>query len=316
MVDGALETPVFTSFSSIGYHIRRRSDDWRPLWDYDLRGRTVAITGPTSGLGAAAVQWFARLGATLVLIARDEEKITKLVEQLRRDFGTDAVTPVLADLGEPVAVRDAARHITAAHAHIDVLIHNAGSLLPERRTQSDGIETTVAVQVVGPFLLTGLLLGHLPTGSRVITMSSGGMYTVPLTVDGIEMDATTYRGPVQYALAKRAQVTLNAMWAERLPDLRFHALHPGWADTPGVAASLPGFHRLAGPFLRTPDQGADTLVWLTADDGLPAATTGEFWLDRRMRALHKTARTRRSDTPARRERLWDWAAARAGWDLR
>lgn len=315
VVDAVVEAPIVTSFSNVGYSVRKRTDDWTPLWEYDLRGRTVVITGPTSGLGEAASRWFARLGATLVLVARNETKVTALAARLEREFGNDRISTVLADLGELDTVRAAAHDVLAGHGSVDVVIHNAGSLFNERQVQADGTESTLGVHVVGPFLLTGLLLEGLADGGRVITMSSGGMYTVPLTVEGITMDEDSYRGPTQYALAKRAQVTLNELWAERVSRVRFHAMHPGWADTPGVEDSLPGFHRVVGPFLRTPSQGADTMVWLAADDGEPTSTSGKFWLDRRVRSIHKTARTSRSDTPERRVRLWDWVTERSGWDL-
>jgi NAD(P)-dependent dehydrogenase (short-subunit alcohol dehydrogenase family) len=314
-VDGVLEAPIVTSFTSLGFGVRRRVDDWRPLWDYDLRDRSIVITGPTSGLGEATAEWFARLGARLVLVARNPDKVEALRERLGTEFGNTDISTVVADMGELDSVRRAAGEIATAHSSIDVLVHNAGSLFREKQTQSAGIETTVAVHVIGPFLMTGLLLDRLTPGSRVLTMSSGGMYTVPLTIGGIEMSDEDYKGPTQYAIAKRAQVTLNEMWAERLADRRFHAMHPGWADTPGVSDSLPAFRRVVGPFLRTPEQGADTMVWLAADDGAPVSETGKFWLDRRVRDIHKTSRTRESDTPDRRRRLWAWVAERAGWDL-
>jgi dehydrogenase/reductase SDR family protein 12 len=140
------------------------------------------------------------------------------------------------------------------------------------------------------------------------------MYSADLTVDELEMSAGEYRGTEQYARAKRAQVTLNEMWSERVPrtEVVFHALHPGWADTPGVRESLPTFRKVVGPLLRSPDQGADTLVWLAADDGEPVESSGGFWLDRRERSIHRLARTRRSDTPERRNELWEWCVARSG----
>jgi NAD(P)-dependent dehydrogenase (short-subunit alcohol dehydrogenase family) len=130
----------------------------------------------------------------------------------------------------------------------------------------------------------------------------------------LEMTAEQYNGTEQYARAKRAQVALNEMWASRFADsgIRFHAMHPGWAATPGVDASLPTFAKVMGPLLRTPAQGADTLVWLSADDGEPLRTNGRFWLDRRQRSLHKLPTTRRTDTPARRAELWEWVIDRAG----
>jgi NAD(P)-dependent dehydrogenase (short-subunit alcohol dehydrogenase family) len=127
------------------------------------------------------------------------------------------------------------------------------------------------------------------------------------------MTPEKYNGTKQYALAKRAQVTLNEMWAERFGEsgIRFHAVHPGWADTPGVDASLPTFSKVMGPLLRTPAQGADTLVWLAADDA-PLASNGKFWLDRRQRSIHKLPSTKKSDTSERRAQLWDWVARTAG----
>ena len=127
------------------------------------------------------------------------------------------------------------------------------------------------------------------------------------------MSPETYKGAEQYARAKRAQVTLNEMWADRIDpgEIVFHALHPGWADTPGVEASLPTFRRIVGPLLRSPAEGADTLVWLAADDGEPLESTGGFWLDRRRRAIHKLPTTRRTDTGDRRQALWDWVETAA-----
>ena len=135
-----------------------------------------------------------------------------------------------------------------------------------------------------------------------------------LDVDHLEMDAAHYRGTEQYARAKRAQVTLNELWAERLTDRNIvcHAVHPGWADTPGVERSLPRFRTIVGPLLRSPEQGADTLVWLAADPDEPLATTGLFWLDRRPRPIHRLPATRRSDTPEERARLWNWCIERSG----
>jgi NAD(P)-dependent dehydrogenase (short-subunit alcohol dehydrogenase family) len=140
------------------------------------------------------------------------------------------------------------------------------------------------------------------------------MYAEPLSVARLEMPADGYDGTIAYARAKRAQVTLAELWAKRLAGDRIvvHAMHPGWADTPGLARSLPTFRRLVGPLLRSPADGADTLAWLAADEGAPLEQTGRFWLDRRPRPLHRLASTRRSDTPEERERLWSWAVQKSG----
>lgn len=306
--------PVITSFTRFGYEARRRLAGWTPLDDYDLTGRVIVITGATSGLGYAAAEQFARCNATLVLVGRTAERNDRAVAQLIEATGNALITQVAADMGDLDQVRHLAERVLAEHARLDVLIHNAGALDPEHGVTPDGTEATVASQVVGPFLLTSLLLDRLARSerARVLTMSSGGMYATGLTVSRLEMTPGEYNGTEQYARAKRAQVTLNEMWAERCGDrgVTFHALHPGWADTPGVDAGLPTFAKVMGPFLRTPAQGADTLVWLAVDDGA-LETNGRFWLDRRPRSIHKLPTTSRSDTAERRIRLWNRIAETA-----
>lgn len=315
--DAMLEAPILTSFTKVGYAARKRLDDWTPIDSYDLDGRVIVLTGATSGLGRAAAEQLARLGATLVLVGRRVERNEAVVSQIIDATGNPQVTQVSADMGDLDQVRELVRRILAEHDRVDVLIQNAGALTAERREAPDGTEATVASQVVGPFLLTTLLLDRLATSapSRVLTMSSGGMYTAGLTVARLQMDAADYKGAEQYARAKRAQVTLNEMWAERAGDrgIHFHAMHPGWADTPGVEESLPTFSKVMGPLFRSPEQGADTLVWLAADPA-PLESNGGFWLDRRRRSIHKLPRTKATDTPERRRELWQWVVETCGED--
>lgn len=315
-LDSALEFPVVTSFTRIGYQARKRLADWTELDDYDLSGRTMLVTGATSGLGRAAAEQLASCGAQLILVGRDGDRNQAAVDDIAAATGNTNITQVVADMGDLAAVRALAEAVLGQTTELHALIHNAGALSSDR-TEVGGIEATVASQVVGPFLLTSLLLDRLEAteGTRVITMSSGGMYTAGLTVDGLQMSAENYSGTEQYARAKRAQVTLNEMWAERHADsgVVFHALHPGWADTPGVADALPGFGKVMGPLLRTPEEGADTMVWLAADDQA-LAVNGRFWLDRRERSIHKLGSTSDTDTSERRERLWEWVTKAAGVD--
>ena len=311
LVDRLLELPVVTSFTRLGPAVRSRLGAWRPLDDYRLDGKVVVVTGATSGLGLAAAEQFARCGATVVLLGRDGSKAQRVRDDIAQRTGSESLEVEVADMGDLRQVRAAAEKIAARHARIDALVHSAGALTADRRESPQGIEATVASQVVGPFLLTRLLLPALRAAApgRVVTVSSGGMYATGLTVDRLQM-GTDYRGAEQYARAKRAQVTLNEMWAEREPvaAVVFHAMHPGWADTPGVAESLPRFRAVVGPLLRTPTEGADTIVWLVADD-VPARSTGGFWLDRARRPIHRLPSTRRSDTPARRAALWEWVSS-------
>lgn len=315
-VDAALEWSVVGSFTRIGSALRRRLDHWSPLEGQSLRGRVIVMTGATSGLGLEAARTFARMGASLEIIARDAAKAEATCAELRQATGNAEVDFIVADTGDLEALRRAATELLARRAQIHVLIHNAGALDEVWKTSPQGIELTLSSQVVGPFLLTGLLLPALKAAapSRVLWVSSGGMYSEPLSVERLEMSASDYNGTVAYARAKRAQVTIAELWAARLAPFQItvQAMHPGWADTPGVARSLPMFRRIASPLLRTPEDGADTLVWLAVDEGAPRTETGQFWLDRRPRPLHRLASTRRSDTPDERERLWSWAEKKSG----
>lgn len=316
VVDAALEWPIAPSFTRLGYDVRSRTEGWRRLDEYDQTGQVVVITGATSGIGLGASRQMAANGATVVLVGRDAAKTDRVREELADATGSDRLETVVADLSELDAVEAAAAAISKRHDRVDVLVHNAGALDDERHDSSTGIERTIAAQVVGPFLLTARLLDRLGGGkdtgaapSRVLTMSSGGMYSASLDVDHLEMDAAHYKGTEQYARAKRAQVELLGLWAERLaPTAVVHAMHPGWADTPGVEKSLPTFRKLTGPALRSPDQGADTLVWLLWADE-PAEVSGRLWLDRRPRSTVHFPGT--STTDPERARLWEWVAAAA-----
>lgn len=315
VADSLIEAPIVTSFTNVGYAARSRLAGWTLLDDYDLTGRVVVLTGATSGLGYAAARQMASCGATLVLVGRSADRNESVVAELIEATGNTSIGQVAADMGDLGQVRALADRVLADHERLDVLIHNAGALSPERQVAPDGTEATVASQVVGPFLLTTLLLDRLAASvpARVITMSSGGMYAAGLTVSQLEMSPEKYNGTEQYARAKRAQVTLNEMWAERFGSLgiQFHSMHPGWAETPGVDASLPTFAKVMGPLLRTPEQGADTLVWLAADDAA-LESNGEFWLDRSGRSIHKLPTTKKTDTGERREQLWDWVVDTCG----
>lgn len=305
-LSNALDVAVVPGFSKIGYAIRKRLGNWQPISGFDLRGKTIVITGPTSGLGKEVARQLAPTGANLVLVARNEEKCARVIEEIAPLCTGSKPIFVRAEMGDLESVRSACVLIQQLFSHVDVLIHNAGALLNTRQVSPQGIEQTVASHVVGPFLMTTLLL-PLMHGGRVVTVSSGGMYTSALPAfdhgESLEMPVHKYNGSKQYAIAKRAQVTLNELWAKSETQTEFVAMHPGWADTPGVQESIPGFRRVTAPILRSASEGADTIAWLAAVNPLPGAS-GTFWSDREVRPTHKSPHSKKMDTQANRQSLW------------
>jgi dehydrogenase/reductase SDR family protein 12 len=311
--DLALEGTVVLSFSRVGYDVRSRLFAWSDLRERPLQGKVAIVTGATSGLGLEAATRLAGLGASVRLLGRDIGRTDAAREQIAALTGNPDVEIGVADLASLDDVRRYAAQIRGYHDRLDILVNNAGAMARDHQTTTDGMEVTVQTHVVAPFLLTAELMPLLSRtpGARVVTVSSGGMYTERLDLSRLEMGPDGYDGVKAYARAKRAQVVLNGQWAERAASsgVTFHAMHPGWVDTPGVRTSLPDFARVMGPLLRTPHQGADTMVWLAAA-AEPLATNGDFWLDRHRRWTSKLPWTITSTTAA--NALWAWTAARAG----
>lgn len=305
-VDAILEASVVGSFTSVGYEVRRRMYGWQDLGTLDMSGRTVVITGGNSGLGLVTAKALVRAGASVRIVARDADRGAEAVAELNA-IGATPAEMYVADLSSLDQVRRVAGEIRQRESRLDVLVLNAGALLGERQESADGHEVTFALMVLGPFLLTSELvptMRNAPGGARVLWIASGGMYTQSLDVDTLEMGTDDYSGSTAYARAKRAQVVLAEEWAKRLRDdgIAVHAMHPGWADTPGLETGLPGFRTLLGPILRSPDEGADTIVWLAAADD-PGRVTGKFWLDRAPRSTTKLVPS--GATPEERRRLWE-----------
>lgn len=302
-----LIVPGLLGFTSLGYHWHRRR--WKPL-AVSLRGRTAVVTGATSGLGQAAASQLAELGARVILVGRNPDKAEATRREIVAATGNDDVAVALADLSLLADVRKLARRLLETEPRIHVLVNNAGVLLNQRTMTVEGNETALATNLLAPFLLTQMLLPRLQESapSRIVNVSSGGMYATGLVLDDLQYEKSAYDGSRAYARTKRALVTLTEMWAERLKGsgVVVHAMHPGWADTPGVAGSLPAFHAITRRFLRTAEQGADTITWLAAAEEA-AMVTGVFWLDREPHTTHVIPGT--DPSPQERQELWDALAS-------
>ncbi len=306
-----LIVPGLLGFTSLGYHWHQRS--WRPL-AVSLRDRTVVVTGATSGLGQAAALQLAELGARVILVGRNRDKAEDTRREIIAATGNDNIAVALADLSLLAEVRKLALKLLKDEPRIHVLVNNAGVLLNQRTTTAEGNEATLATNLLAPYLLTQMLLPRLRASvpSRIVNVSSGGMYASGLALDDLQYETSAYDGSRAYARAKRALVTLTEVWAAQLSGsgVVVHAMHPGWADTPGVAGSLPGFHRITRHFLRTAEQGADTITWLAASPEA-ARVSGMFWLDREPHATHVLPGT--APSPQERQELMDALASLTGW---
>jgi len=303
LLSHAVDPLIPLSFGAPGFAVRSLAFDPNAL-AVDLSRRRVVLTGATSGLGLAAALALADRGAGLELICRDEARGEDAMRRIRDATGNDRVHLVLADMSSLAAVRAAA--LSVATRPVDVLVHNAGLLPPNRLETEDGLELTFATHVVGPFLLTKLLRPALVEagGARVVWVSSGGMYTRRLNLEDYNWERRRpYDGVIAYAETKRAQVVLADLWTEELREdgIVVNSMHPGWADTPGVQTSIPRFRQATRAILRTPAQGADTIVWLAVSDAA-AEISGQFVFDREPRRKHLLPMTR--EGAADRRALW------------
>jgi NAD(P)-dependent dehydrogenase (short-subunit alcohol dehydrogenase family) len=313
LIDDLAEVLVVPSFTRMGFNLRRRLYGWPNVESYSMTGRTVVLTGPTSGLGRAAAGAFARMGANLVLLGRDAARLERTQAELLAETPGLAVTTVVVDMASLASVRAAAAEVLERTPRIDVIVDNAGAITPTREVTDEGFERTFAVMTLGPFVLVSRLLPRLleSPDPRLVAVTSGGMYTQSLPLDDLAYERGEYSGAFAYARAKRAQVALIREWARRLrgTGVIVNAMHPGWANTPGVQASLPGFAKLVGDQLRSAEEGVDTMLWLAAAPEA-RATTGRLFLDRRVRPFDRVPSTRLS--AANRVALWNAVLAMTG----
>jgi NAD(P)-dependent dehydrogenase (short-subunit alcohol dehydrogenase family) len=282
IIDGAI-FPGMAGFTRLGY---RLAADHRPFASARLWDRTVVITGATGGIGLAAAQKLRRLGARLIIVGRDPEKTAAVCRQLEDIPGRGAVEMAVADMSVLRDVRRLAAELGDRLPEIHVLINNAGALFNQREETVEGIEKSFAVNLLGPYALSRLLLPTLRRSrpARIINVASGGMYTQAIDMDDLESVKTPYNGPGAYARAKRGMAIVSREMGKTHTSegVSVHCMHPGWVDTPGLRHALPGFYDRIGSWLRSPDEGADTIVWLSgAAEG--EFTSGLFWRDRRPR---------------------------------
>lgn len=302
LLDAVLDASVFWSFDQSGF-LRHAARFDRRVDALSLTGKKILVTGANSGLGLATSEALAARGAEVWLLCRSEERGRAAVQEIRAKHPSAQLELEILDVSRRASIEAFAARLPLTE--IDVLIHNAGVLPDARVLTEDGLESCYATNVAGPYLLTALMLPRLERrpGARVLTVSSGGMYLRRLDLNALLATEGPYDGVDAYANTKRAELILNAAWARRHPGgtPSFHAMHPGWADTPAVRSSLPRFYRFMKGRLRTPEQGADTLVWLASVPEIPGPS-GSFWFDRAQAEEHLLGRTKETEDQA--NQLW------------
>ena len=276
-----------------------------------MTGKTVVITGATSGIGQVAAEALAGMGARVVLVARDRARAEAALARLRVKGPNVAHAAYYADLSRLSEMKRVGQEIAAAEPHIDVLINNAGAMFGRRLVTEDGLERTFATNHVAYFVMTHLLRRQLQPPARIINTASHAHRGNRLNFD--DLQATNgYRGFRVYGCSKLANILFTRELARRLEGagVTANSLHPGFANTRFGDEGPAGFGRSVFQFLKkfalTPEKGAETIIFL-ASSGECANVSGAYFYKCRAVAPSRAAQ---DDEAARR--LWEATAKLAG----
>ncbi|HEV3320299.1 MAG TPA: SDR family NAD(P)-dependent oxidoreductase [Solirubrobacteraceae bacterium] len=268
----------------------------------------VLLTGATRGIGRAAAIELARQGAEVALVGREPERVHAVAVEARAAGG--GATPVhehVADLTLMADVRTLAAEARERYGRIDVLANNAGALFASRQVTSEGFERTFALNHLAPFLLTDLLRDRLE-GGRVVTTASDAHASGRLDLDDLQSERS-YAAMRVYGTSKLCNILFTRELARRAPELHANCFHPGVVRT-GFGKNEGGIWKvlttLGGPFFRSPERGARSLVWLALSEEA-AALTGEYVQDEKVIAPSAQAQ---DETLA--EGLWERSAELTG----
>jgi NAD(P)-dependent dehydrogenase (short-subunit alcohol dehydrogenase family) len=267
----------------------------------------VVLTGATRGIGRAAAIELARQGAELALVGRDAERVKAVAEQAEAAGGGAPVHQHAADLALMSDVRRLAEEIRGRYERIDVLANNAGALFAGRKETAEGLEQTFALNHLAPFLLSNLLRDRL-AGGRVVTTASDAHRSGRLDLDDLQSEGS-YSAMRVYGASKLCNILFTRELARRAPDLHANCFHPGVVRT-GFGKNDNGIWKVlttvAGPFFRSPERGARSLVWLALSDEA-AGLTGEYVQDEKV--ARPSARAQDDDLA---RGLWERSAELAG----
>lgn len=279
-----------------------------------LQGKTCIITGASSGIGKAAACGIAALGADVVLVCRNPALGDTAMREVA-SLGGGSVELLIADLSSQHEIRRLAGEILDKRERIDVLVNNAGGIFGERRVTEDGIEMTLALNHLAYFLLSNLLVDRIRASApaRIVNVSSGAHRMAKIDWDDLQ-GARRYSGIRAYGLSKLCNILFTYELARRLDGtgVTVNCMHPGAVGTSfGVTGGklMRRAFRLAGPLMRSPERGADTIVWMASAPEL-AGVTGKYFMDRKEKRS-----SRLSHDQATARRLWNASARLGGLDV-
>jgi NAD(P)-dependent dehydrogenase (short-subunit alcohol dehydrogenase family) len=260
-------------------------------------GRTCLVTGASSGIGKEIARGLARQGDRVLLGCRNGERGEAARRDIVRTTGNQAVELLIVDVSSQASLREAAQSLPTSRPELHVLVNNAGIWSRDRRESEDGIELTWATNMLGYFLLTDLMLDRIRASAPARIVNVGSELAGGLDLEDVEFKRRRYDGTAAYSQSKQANRMFTWALDRRLPGsgVTANAMHPGAVDTKLLRQAFGNVRA------RTPEEGADTAVWLASSpevDGL----SGRWWTDRRER------RCRFRNEPEE-ERLWDLCAA-------
>ncbi|WP_379155204.1 SDR family oxidoreductase [Paenibacillus sp. sgz5001063] len=278
-----------------------------------MLGKTVLVTGGNSGMGLATSIEMARRGAAVIMACRSRKRGEEALAEAKRQSGSGNIRLMLCDLASFESIRAFVDEFTATYPVLDVLINNAGVVTIKRQLTADGYELDLGVNHLGHFLLTHLLLEPLTAAEqgRIVVVASGAYKIGRLYLD----DHTLSHGfnPAKaYARSKLANILFTRELASRLQGTRvtINAVHPGAVGTSIGVNRETGFGRsvlkLLSHFFLTPEQGADTAIWLATAPEL-REVTGEYYYRRRIQDLSPRGRD-----AAAAAQLWQWSLDQTG----
>ena len=274
-----------------------------------MRGKRVLVTGATTGIGRVTAVELGRAGAEVIVIARDRKKADETLAELVQ-VGAPPGHALLADLSLMSSVRTLAAEVRGKFDRIDVLVNNAGAIFGTRALTAEGFERTFALNHLSYFLLTNLLLDRIPSGGRIVNVSSDAHRPAKVDFDDLQLERR-YTAFGAYCLSKLMNLLFTFELARRVSarGITANAAHPGPVAT-NFGRSNRGFvgalFTLAGPFMLTPQKGARTQIWLASSPEVEGVT-GKYFAKRK----EKKPSPRALDE-ATQKRLWDVTTALVG----